>query len=81
VPASPLKENSDFWFYGRSNWRYLELGRRDDVKFLVIASDIVYPAGAMSDYEFNFYLPLKGSRHQSLHSRSSATRGSEFAFN
>jgi uncharacterized membrane protein HdeD (DUF308 family) len=40
--------------------RYLELGRRDDVKFLVIASDVVYPAGAMSDYEFNFYLPLKG---------------------
>ncbi|HZN31693.1 MAG TPA: metallophosphoesterase [Xanthobacteraceae bacterium] len=40
--------------------RYLELGRRDDVKFLVVASDVVYPAGAMSDYEFNFYLPLKG---------------------
>src|SRR5262245_7500063 len=40
--------------------RYLELGRRDDVKFLVVASDVIYPAGAMSDYEFNFYLPFKG---------------------
>jgi uncharacterized membrane protein HdeD (DUF308 family) len=40
--------------------RYLELGRREDVKFLVVASDVIYPAGAMSDYEFNFYLPFKG---------------------
>lgn len=34
--------------------------RRDAVKFLVIASDVVYPVGAMKDYEPNFYLPLKG---------------------
>jgi uncharacterized membrane protein HdeD (DUF308 family) len=34
--------------------------RRDDVKFAVIASDVVYPVGAMKDYEPNFYLPLKG---------------------
>ena len=34
--------------------------RRDDVKFVVIASDVVYPVGAMKDYEPNFYLPLKG---------------------
>ena len=40
--------------------RYLELGRREDVKFLVVASDVIYPAGAMSDYEVNFYLPFKG---------------------
>jgi len=40
--------------------RYLELGRRDDVKFLVISSDVIYPAGAMADYENNFYLPFKG---------------------
>ena len=33
---------------------------RDPVKFLVIASDVVYPLGAMKDYEANFYLPLKG---------------------
>lgn len=40
--------------------RYLELGRQELVKFLVIASDVIYPAGAMSDYENNFYLPFKG---------------------
>ena len=40
--------------------RYIEIGRRDDIKFLIIASDVVYPAGAMSDYENNFYLPFKG---------------------
>ena len=34
--------------------------RRDEVKFVVIASDVVYPVGAMKDYEPNFYLPLKG---------------------
>ena len=40
--------------------QYLALGRRDDVKFLVISSDVIYPAGAMADYETNFYLPFKG---------------------
>jgi len=40
--------------------RYLEIGRRDDVKFLIIASDVIYPAGAMADYEKNFHLPFKG---------------------
>ncbi|HSD51156.1 MAG TPA: metallophosphoesterase [Candidatus Methylomirabilis sp.] len=39
---------------------YLEVGRRPDVKFLVISSDVIYPAGEMRDYEFNFYLPFKG---------------------
>jgi len=34
--------------------------RHDAVKFVVIASDVVYPLGAMKDYEANFYLPLKG---------------------
>ena len=34
--------------------------RRDAVKFVVIASDVVYPLGEMRDYEANFYLPLKG---------------------
>jgi uncharacterized membrane protein HdeD (DUF308 family) len=34
--------------------------RRDAVKFVVIASDVVYPVGAMKDYEPNFYLPLMG---------------------
>ncbi len=40
--------------------QYLALGRRPDVKFLVIMSDVVYPAGAMKDYEACFYLPFKG---------------------
>ncbi len=40
--------------------RYLDLGRRSDVRFLVISSDVIYPDGAIRDYEFNFYLPFKG---------------------
>ena len=39
---------------------YLNLGQRDDIKFLIVSSDVIYPAGAMSDYESNFYLPFKG---------------------
>ena len=31
-----------------------------DVKFVVISSDVVYPTGAMKDYEANFWLPFKG---------------------
>lgn len=38
----------------------LAAARQDAVKFIVIASDVVYPLGAMKDYEANFYLPLKG---------------------
>jgi len=40
--------------------RYLKLGLNDDVKFLIISSDVIYPAGAMRDYEANFYLPFQG---------------------
>jgi uncharacterized membrane protein HdeD (DUF308 family) len=40
--------------------QYLLLGRRPDVKFLVISSDVIYPEGAMADYEPKFYLPFKG---------------------
>jgi hypothetical protein len=40
--------------------RYLSLGSRDDVKFLIVSSDVIYPAGSMSDYENNFYLPFQG---------------------
>jgi uncharacterized membrane protein HdeD (DUF308 family) len=40
--------------------QYLFLGQRPDVKFLVISSDVIYPSGAMSDYEAKFYLPFKG---------------------
>ncbi len=38
----------------------LAAARKDAVKFVVIASDVVYPLGQMKDYEANFYLPLKG---------------------
>jgi uncharacterized membrane protein HdeD (DUF308 family) len=40
--------------------RYLKLGLHDDVKFLVVSSDVIYPAGSMHDYEANFYLPFQG---------------------
>jgi uncharacterized membrane protein HdeD (DUF308 family) len=40
--------------------RFLFLGKRPDVKFLVVSSDVIYPSGAMSDYEPKFYLPFKG---------------------
>ena len=38
----------------------LRAAGRDEVKFVVIASDVVYPTGAMKDYEANFYLPMMG---------------------
>ena len=40
--------------------RYIRLGQNDDVKFLVVSSDVIYPAGAIEDYEAKFYLPLQG---------------------
>jgi len=40
--------------------QYLRLGMRPDVKFMVVSSDVIYPDGAMKDYEFKFYLPFKG---------------------
>jgi uncharacterized membrane protein HdeD (DUF308 family) len=40
--------------------QYLSLGKRADVKFLAIAADVIYPEGAMRDFEANFYLPFKG---------------------
>jgi 3',5'-cyclic AMP phosphodiesterase CpdA len=32
----------------------------DDVRFVVVSSDVVYPTGAMKDYESHFWLPFKG---------------------
>ena len=32
----------------------------DDVRFVVLSSDVVYPTGAMRDYELRFWLPFKG---------------------
>jgi uncharacterized membrane protein HdeD (DUF308 family)/3',5'-cyclic AMP phosphodiesterase CpdA len=39
---------------------YLRVSQRQDVQFVVISSDVIYPDGAMKDYEPNFYLPFKG---------------------
>lgn len=38
----------------------LLVGQKPGVKFLVVSSDVIYPAGAMKDYEPKFYLPFKG---------------------
>ena len=35
-------------------------GKRDNTKFLILSSDVIYPDGKMKDYETNFYLPFKG---------------------
>ena len=34
--------------------------RQSDVRFVVLSSDVVYPIGAMKDYEAKFWLPFKG---------------------
>lgn len=38
----------------------LEVSRQADVRFVVISSDVVYPSGAMKDYEARFWLPFMG---------------------
>jgi 3',5'-cyclic AMP phosphodiesterase CpdA len=38
----------------------LRAASADDVRFVVISSDVVYPTGAMKDYESRFWLPFKG---------------------
>jgi 3',5'-cyclic AMP phosphodiesterase CpdA len=39
----------------------LAVARREDVRFIVLSSDVVYPVGAMKDYEAKFWLPFKGT--------------------
>jgi hypothetical protein len=39
----------------------LAVARREDVRFIVLSSDVVYPIGAMKDYEAKFWLPFKGT--------------------
>ena len=34
---------------------------REDVRFIVVSSDVIYPIGAMKDYEAKFWLPFKGT--------------------
>ncbi|HET7220690.1 MAG TPA: metallophosphoesterase [Vicinamibacterales bacterium] len=38
----------------------LSVANGADVRFVAIASDVVYPTGAMKDYEAKFWLPFKG---------------------
>lgn len=38
----------------------LEVSNKKDINFVVISSDIVYPSGALKDYERKFFLPFKG---------------------
>jgi 3',5'-cyclic AMP phosphodiesterase CpdA/uncharacterized membrane protein HdeD (DUF308 family) len=38
----------------------LRVGGGADVRFVVISSDVVYPTGAMKDYQANFWLPFHG---------------------
>jgi uncharacterized membrane protein HdeD (DUF308 family) len=40
----------------------LEVAWREDVRFVAISSDVVYPNGSMNDYEAKFWLPFKGVR-------------------
>ena len=38
----------------------LAVSNKPDIRFVVLSSDIVYPSGAMKDYERKFFLPFKG---------------------
>jgi uncharacterized membrane protein HdeD (DUF308 family)/3',5'-cyclic AMP phosphodiesterase CpdA len=38
----------------------LAAAAHDAVKFVVLSSDVIYPSGAMKDYEAKFWLPFKG---------------------
>lgn len=38
----------------------IAVAAREDVRFVVLSSDVVYPTGAMRNYEANFWLPFKG---------------------
>ena len=38
----------------------LTVAGHEDVRFVVLSSDVVYPNGSMIDYETNFWLPFKG---------------------
>lgn len=40
---------------------FLDVVRREEVKFVVISSDVIYPTGAMRHYEANFWLPFMGT--------------------
>jgi len=41
--------------------QFLDVTRREDVKFVVVSSDVIYPTGAMRDAEARFFLPFFGT--------------------
>jgi 3',5'-cyclic AMP phosphodiesterase CpdA len=41
--------------------QYLRVVQGQDIRFVVISSDVVYPTGAMRDYEAKFWLPFMGT--------------------
>lgn len=41
--------------------QYLEVVRQDQVKFVIISSDVIYPTGSMKDFEARFWLPFMGT--------------------
>ena len=38
----------------------LAVAGKEDVRFVVVSSDVIYPSGEMKDYEAKFWLPFKG---------------------
>lgn len=40
----------------------LAVAAQPETRFVVVSSDVVYPTGAMKDYEAKFWLPFKGVR-------------------
>jgi hypothetical protein len=38
----------------------VEVADHSNVKFVVLSSDVIYPSGALKDYEKKFWLPFKG---------------------
>ena len=40
--------------------KIIEVTNHPEVKFAVISSDVVYPTGALKDYEKKFWMPFKG---------------------
>jgi hypothetical protein len=49
----------------------LSVANHPDVRFVVVSSDVVYPTGAMRDYEAKFWLPFKGVTRPVCDSRQS----------
>ncbi len=72
IPQAGLPDSADFSFVvvgdpGEGDASQLilkdqiiKVTNQPDVRFLVVSSDIVYPSGALKDYEKKFWMPFKG---------------------